>query len=250
MEVIMSILKSRLLITTSISVFLILALVLSFFLKQHLAGTTAYISGSLVHLSFEEVIARSHLIAKGKFVGQSEPFRVKPTNGADESVFIDYYLEPTEILRGSLKPNSNRTISIRMEGGESNRLKIINNDNPKVMPGDEVIVFLCETNWGGGYTTNENYYILTGITQGIYFGKKDVYECAAADRESLIWPKSANEIAKISEANPIDYNWVYSTAIINLQKNVESGFMSQEECDSEIAKFQQNKNNFAERIAE
>lgn len=239
--------KRSIFLLTSISVLLCITLIAVINLKSNFNITTVEVSGINPHYELDELVEKSHIIAKGKITGQSDPFIVKPTNNGDESVFTDYYFELSEVLRG--EKSSGDTISIRVEGGKKGKWNVVNETDVGMKIGDEVVAFLYKVNVGGGYTTNEDYYLIVAGNQGMYFidenSNENIYKNTITNDSPLIWEKALYELTSISKEKPINYNWVYDEVINNLKANVETGFMTNEEYEKTLVEFNQNTTKYA-----
>jgi len=191
--------------------------------------------------SMDEQLKKSQLIVKGKIVKQSEIFTVTPASGVEGSNFSDYYLQVSDVLRGEASKTD--LVPIRIEGGDTKELSVVVECQPDIKIGDEVIALLYKPNMGGAYNTDEDYYRIVGMDQGLYFinngdSKKTIAENHRG--ESVDFKELEKKMSAFTKKNPINYNWVYEEVMENVKKNLETGFISQEEYDSiidEIGKY-------------
>ncbi len=98
-------------------------------------------------MTAEEQIEKAHLIVKGTFEDKSKAFRFSSSN------FTDYYLTVDEVYRGEASVGD--ILSVRVEEGLVGTLWVETVHEPKIRLGDQVLIYLYQTE--GGY-----YYVLNG----------------------------------------------------------------------------------------
>ncbi|MBQ7935709.1 MAG: hypothetical protein IJ333_05105 [Clostridia bacterium] len=195
---------------------------------------TVQISALLPALTETQLAERSHLIVKGTVEGRSQPFQVKPVGGGMESNFMDYYLTIEEVYRGNAEIGEK--IAVRVEGGTVGALTVISELDPELHVEDTVFLYLYQTNTGGGYTTGDDYYLVQNGWMGAYHFKEDPNRpINQKSGDSFDLTEKAAFIAKINETTPVNENSHYEQILEAFQHNLNSGFMTQEEYDREIA---------------
>lgn len=122
------------------------------------------ISTSYPHFELDELVLESDLVVKGTVIEKTEPFKIKPANGGDISIFTDYVIQVEKTLRGK----EAKTLNLRMQGGEIGDLTVISEDEGLVDVGESYILFLYHPFAGGGYHTKGDYYYLTGGPQALF----------------------------------------------------------------------------------
>lgn len=206
--------------------------------------TTQVVSGSMVELTQQEMITRSSLVAIGSVSEISDAFQIKPVNGGDPSVFTDYTVEVSDILRGELDSD---TVSVRIQGGTANGMTTIAEEAPELEKGQTYLLYLYQPGRGGSYNTEGDYYYITGVSQGVFALSSDTPLSAgkdnaetrlvdiSTDAETEWTLRDAEEsIQDINEKQPADKDYVYKQAYENWQANLDSGFMTQEEFDRSV----------------
>lgn len=185
------------------------------------------ISGSLLKITADDMLRDASVIAKGSLIGESSPFKIRQVNG-DKSVFTDYYFELQNVIRGEVAPGER--VSVRVRGGEAADYIVVDETSPNFAMDQEYLLFLQAPGMGGGYNTVGDYYYIMGVSQGIFTEESDgVYTSEHGEEINL----AATPMA-ILESEPIP------DAILNyyldaLQKNVDSGFISEEEYNLYVA---------------
>ena len=229
-------LKKRysLLFSVLLSILLLVLIGVTVLWKMDFFKDVVSISGYPVYYSFDEMVEKSCLIVRGKITEQSDAIRIRPTNGGEESLFTDHYLEISYVLRGEAEVGD--TVAVRTQGGETNTLIVENDGYPKIKVGDEVIAFLYRHNVGGGYTTDEDYYRIIADDQGWYVldEAKTVFN-SAAGQEALTWEQCQVEIPELSKQYPIDYNWKRDEVRQGIERDLNNASITQEEYEQEIA---------------
>ncbi len=193
------------------------------------------VSKMIASKSVGELIEESNLVAICTYKEPSESFQVLYTNGGG-SIYTDYYFEVNETFRGEAPEDG--IVAVRQEGGT------IGNDVLEVSPscdfevGKSYLLFLYHPSVGSGRNTEGNYYYIRGHIYGAY----------PIDASSLMRVNSTQVVNEIG-SNPIEvgsfqqqvefYNEktpptediVIQESIENMQENVRTGMMTQEEYD-------------------
>lgn len=196
--------------------------------------TTQYVSGLLAPKDEDDLIRESSLVIHGKISGQSEAFKIVPVFGDSPSIFTDYYVEIFDVLRGEVG-DVTQPISVRVQGGIADDLEVVAEDAPEFTVGDEVLLFLYQPNMGAAYNTEGDYYYVLGLSQGAYFKEDNTDTYSTELNIDIVLSEFAEEINALNEEFPIDENNEYNTLIENLKKNIETGFITQEEYEDFVA---------------
>ena len=194
--------------------------------------------------SLTDLTLESNLIGICTFKDVSEPFQIVSTSGG-EKIFKDYYFSVNDTFRGE-KPE-NGIVTVRIEGGTVGNTTNVISDFYEFQVGETYILFLYHPGMGGGFNTAGDYYYITGSLQGIY----PYTQSAPLTKSSTVTLESADggdfldvnefqaEVLSINNEFPAETNAVYQEFLENQQKNLDSGFISQEEYDSIMAESQQ-----------
>lgn len=139
-----------------ICAFLVLVIGAAFLIHFSSYRTATY-SSQVVLPDYDEFLEESTLIVYGKVTGKSDPIVVLHVNGESTKVFTDYYIQPTEILRGSTDYDE---ITIRVDGGGPvDKTYHVYEEAPELKTNHEYL-FIANTPTRGGFTTDEDYYYL------------------------------------------------------------------------------------------
>lgn len=198
----------------------------------------------------DELVAESHLIARGKFVGDSGAFIVEPANGADNSVFTDYYFQITDVLRGDAKVGD--TVSVRLQGGRKDNLYVKNFYDVAPTEESEAIVFLCKVTVPVGYVTNEDYFLPTGTTtRSFYFldesAGEPTYKCDTYGREPIVWSSEKDDIVSLSERLPMNMSVLREGKLEEIESDFESGELTAARYSKSVAEIS-DSSQYAKRI--
>ena len=124
-----------------------------------------------------------------------------------------------------------------------NNVNLINEDAPDFQIGDDVVVFLYQTNMGSGYNTEGDYYYVLGVNQGAYFAQntRDGVIHFANAYGNLITEEQIASTVKIRKMSrkTQDSNRFYNEFIHNLNLNLESGFIDREEYEQLLKETQE-----------
>lgn len=153
-------------------------LIISILLVAGLAGTgirnawkesrkqVVTVSAAYAYRTLTELTEASSIVIKGTVIGQSQPFKIKPASGADESIFTDYTIQIDTLYRGT---HAGNIAYLRMQGGEIENLSVYAEDAPEIKTGESYMLFLYKPFTGGTYTTKGDYYYLTQGPQALFF---------------------------------------------------------------------------------
>lgn len=152
--------------------------------SQHPEATTErpvmIIQGSnsiIAEMDIGEQVAHSSLVCSAEYVGESDSFMIQPVNGAEPTLFTDYYFIPREIYAGELHSSDDRedSLAVRQRGGESRYIEEINDVAASFEMGKEYLLFLYQIKDGSFYNTTGNHYYLTADMQSSWIEVEDGY---------------------------------------------------------------------------
>lgn len=208
------------------------------------------ISGYVPPLSFDEMTEESTLVIYGR-VTQKEQILIRPVQGGDPVGHTDYSIEPISILRGEpIKGDSVKVRTISRET-EYKNVTTICEYIEDLNVGDEYLLFLYSTELGGGFNTKGDYYYVVGINQGIFevSGKSTMRSSsgevlpskasAMFNTTELAYKDVSKEIQVANIETPIDLDLDEKIVLNNLDENLKSGFISQEEYQQALSELEQ-----------
>ena len=194
---------------------------------------TMHKSGMLPKYSYEDLLEKASVIATVSLVEASAPFEIQSVSGAISS-FTDYTMEVVEPIKGNVM--AGESIVVRLEGGRVDNLNVVVEENPEIMSDSKMLLFLYQPGMGGSYNTEGDYYYVLGMNQGAFYSE---------NRARAVDENFTNELGLIVNKNTLkldvealstvngekanNSNWVYEEFVDNQQKNLESGFITQEE---------------------
>lgn len=194
---------------------------------------TAEKSGILPKYSYDDLLEKSSVIATVQFVETSEPFEIQSTSGST-SIFTDYTMKVVDSIKGKVTPDDE--IIVRLEGGQVEDLNVIVRENPELESKTPILLFLYQPGMGGSYNTQGDYYYVLGMNRGAFYSD---------DKARVVNSEYTNEVgmtinletlktdvislSTLKNADSNNENWVYEEFIENQKKNLESGFITQEE---------------------
>lgn len=206
---------------------------------------TQYVTGMVSEKNLEDLVRESGLIIRGTVESIDDSIQIMSVGGGVTN-YTDYNVRVEEVVYGE----SVETVAVRIKGGIAGNLEVICDYAPTLEEGKEYLLFLQQPDRGGGYNTLGDYYYVTGSRQGAYeievpantAGKTAetmTVKQQAGTMEST-FAQLTNEIQ--SYRSELPENYVYSSKeefMNNLQANLESGFISQEEYDELLAETEQ-----------
>lgn len=249
-----------------LSIACLLALVvLGLYIRGDQIEVTVYTYDYLYEL--EEMMEQSSLIVYGKVTNQSDVLQIQHAENDTISHFIDYTMEPIEVLRGEQEENT--PISIRIEGGKKDNLTVIADSAAELEQDKDYILFLYRPMGGGGYNTEGDYYYVTGGYQGVYEivadeiidtlddsleqlsvfkNEQQIYyneniesleEAVALDsfqddqiaKEAVTLEGLRQELLLFNLEHPANEYAYYERSLSDLKWNLDTGYISQEEYD-------------------
>ena len=125
------------------------------------------ISSIYPEYSLDELVKYSDLIVFGEVIDISKPFEIIPAGGGDSSIFTDYKINIDTVIKDEFGGIDN-SIILRFQGGRIGNETVEMEDIEDLNIGDKHILFLEKPKTGGGYITDEDYYLLRGGAQGIF----------------------------------------------------------------------------------
>ncbi len=220
--------------------------------------------------SLEDLIQESTLVVRGTVSAVSEPFLIRGVGDLGEMLFADYTITIEETLRGKA---SEKEITVRMEGDRTDP-SIIYKDYASLQEGREYLLFLWKPDRGAGFTTRGDYYYITGETEGVYEPAQaekagEAARSASADRLFIsqyalnIQPElpAGSSLAKAQQEPAEKGELIFGLSALReelkaaeteyppenvnhraiaeeaYRANVQSGMITQEECDRYIAEL-------------
>lgn len=200
---------------------------------------TAVVHTSLLPMSQEDLTELSHLVMTCKLLEISPAFQVKSVGGGITN-FTYYYFQPIKILRDSRSITSEDIVTVRIQGGQVGNLNVVNDTSYGLEEEKEYLLFLYSPTYGGGFTTEGDYYCLTGSQQGVFALENNISRSEnsvyaninlPSEEEPITLSSFQTTIAQINQAiPPKDAEESSYQRFLDAQKeNLESGFISQEE---------------------
>lgn len=208
--------------------------------------TVAYKSGILEEYTYQDLVNDSPVVVTSHVVDVSEPFQIIPVSGAAPSNFTDVTIEVDEVLRGDVEVGDQLTV--RVEGGQVEKLNVVVEESPEFNMGDDNLLFLYQPGMGGAYNTEGDYYYVLGLYQGAFYPENSVdsVKSMAEDvsttyenREGTVIDLNTlkTDLSKMTRSAVVyaeNENKFYEEFLDNQEKNLENGFISQEEYDELI----------------
>jgi hypothetical protein len=133
-------------------------------------------SGSIPYMSNEELSMMSSVIVQGSVESMSIP-RWNTDDGQepdivtqDDTICVDNEIKITNVLKGDAERNS--TLKVRTFGGEcpqyKNIRKIVCDMYGKFVLNENVVIFLVNDDSNYNKKNDKGYYVLKGMTQGLF----------------------------------------------------------------------------------
>lgn len=216
-------------------------------------------TAAMPDFSIEELTERSSLVVLGKVTSISDAFKVRPTNGGDDQIFTYYDVAPIEIFRGDC---DGETIRLRLQGGQVGSVLAVTDFEPELQIGEEFIFFLYRPIGGGLTITQDEFYLISGGTQGalkkttkqnlndnklsksLAAGEEVFYTDAALtegkktilqDLDTVVTLESFKAFtADFNEAMPVDEEFRQKEGEDGLKQNLDNGFITQQEYDDAL----------------
>lgn len=128
---------------------------------EDVVENSTVIFGMAVDKSLEQIEQESSLVVYGTVVGKSDSYRL-----STGYIYTDYYVQPTEILRGELAEGED-TITIPVLGGQIEHDELIDESGVDLSPGQTYLLFLHEPM---NYMKELGYkgYVFTNVADSVY----------------------------------------------------------------------------------
>lgn len=206
-------------------------------------------SGSTVFSSYAaittfELERDSNLIAVCTYKEDSHGFQVEATNGGVKT-FTDYYFQVEEVLRGQAPEDG--ILTLRQDGGRVG--DVLSNDTHRHTFQKEALylLFLRKPTTGGNFNTQGEHYYLTHVLDGVYPMGNDVLYTSGMDmsvasaQSEMVFSlqKLREDLESINQQYPADVDYVRQQSLENMEENVRTGMMTQEELDEYLEQSEQ-----------
>ena len=127
-------------------------------------------------------------------------------------------------MRGN---DSDDELTVRVQGGTIGNVTEVYEHSPVLSGENEYLLFLYKPARGGAYNTDGDYYYILGLTQGTFVMDE---EGDFISGTGVALP--ADDIAQyVNNAGPVNVNYFREEYIANQKRNLETGFITQEEYD-------------------
>jgi hypothetical protein len=188
-----------------------------------------HISGILAHKDWDALIHESTLVVEGTVTGQSDAFQIESPSGAVAN-HIDYTFAVISTLRGNAEQGN---ITVRTQGGTVGDYTEVYEQEPTFEDGKSYLLFLYQPGRGGAFNTSGNYYYVLGLVQGVYEKQSDGSYVSQSGHAVVVEElyASLSAIAQI----PVDTYFFRNEYLTNQARNLENGFITQEEYENAIA---------------
>ena len=193
--------------------------------------TVQNVSGVVAELTFEEMLERSCAVVKGEITGISDAFAVKPVNGGDASNFYEYELTLEKVYVGA--DSVGDKINVRVQGGLVGNVRTECAETPELSVGTKVIAILSKATKGSNlYVTDEDYYLIVGVNQGIFVIDADEENVTSINKQQETkLGDMVSEIEEFAKDYVVDIDKTYNDAISRLDETLNDGSITQEEYD-------------------
>ncbi|MGI6360997.1 MAG: hypothetical protein ACOX05_01660 [Bacillota bacterium] len=207
------------------------------------------------YMTVEEMTAESQLVIVGTVVDKKE-FKIKPVSEGAMLKCLDYYVKPTEVLRGEVNTD---TVVVRVfgdyiEDAEKNTLSITRNDiSLGLHLNQDYLFMLIQPGVGGSYNTKGDYYYIQNCNMGVYqkqqktsdtylrlLNNVDTLDMSSQELKNLEdgfmieYSSYLGQVEKINKQRPVDPLDNKKQTIKNLEMNLENAMMTQAEFDQYI----------------
>ena len=143
--------------------------------------TIIHTRGAIIEKSLKELVSESDLIIKGKVIKKLPSKWSNPNFSRGDEISnvlqTDFQILINDVLKGT--PYDLKKISIRIEGGELDKVTYIIDEMPKMEAGQDIIAFLSKDD-SDVAIKEEDYYVFTGVGQGLYIKEplaEPMYTC-------------------------------------------------------------------------
>lgn len=175
-------------------------------------------------LSKQKITENSGTIVKAKFNNYTDPFKIKPANGGDSSIFRDAIFTVEKSYKGNLQKKDK--VNVRIQGGdlidhENKAIYSVNlDDDLNFDENSNYLLFLNKQEKGGHYNTKGDYYYIFGNSQGVI----------NLSNSSRTLEDDSNLDSEINAL--IDNSKEPVSEDEEMKNNLEKGLITQEEYDS------------------
>ncbi|MDR2957433.1 MAG: hypothetical protein LBU61_04530 [Coriobacteriales bacterium] len=192
------------------------------------SNTIVELSGVVPQVTFDDLVQQSCLVVNGKVTDKTETKLIQSVASSSDPVcFTDIEIAISEIYRGKTDDDH---ITIRIMGGSKGKYEYIVSDEPTLNPGDDVILFLYKPTSGGGWTTQEDYYLVIGAHQGVFYRGVDCYYYNKSLNLEKLDPSILRQQMQImNEQIPIDYDFHMNYVLNSLESNYQRGIITEEQ---------------------
>ena len=182
------------------------------------------VEGALAYVSVPELFQDASLIVEGTVVGNTDAFRIESVSG-NFGNYTDYQFQINSVLRGE-PANGADSVDIRVQGGTVGNVTEEYSGSPEFEVGENYLVFLYQPGRGGSFNTEGDYYYVLGLCQGV-FAKDENEQYLSQSGEKLADDYLIQPINDV----PVDPDHFRNEYIENQRRNLENGFLTQEEFD-------------------
>lgn len=188
-------------------------------------------SGLVEKKDLADLIGESSLVVRGKVEQVSPPFQIQGVGGG-VLTFRDSILVPEEVYRG--QPGEVLVVRTQDEEGAT-----VETQEPVLQEGKEYVLFLYRPGRGGGYNTRGDYHYITGLKQGVLEKTGDTYTTQDGTGTAISSAALFTALQQENEKAPVNEEKALEEFLANLQGNLKSGFISQEEYDRILKESQE-----------
>lgn len=207
------------------------------------------VSNSMVCTSYAaittfELERDSNLIAVCTYKEDSHGFQVEATNGGVQT-FTDCYFQVEEVLRGQMPEDG--ILTLRQRGGRVGGALSDVTDRHTFQKEALYLLFLHKPTTGGNFNTQGDYYYLTHVLDGVYpMGNDILYSSdldmsltASHSQMTFTLQGLREDLESINQQYPADVDYVRQQSLENMEENVRTGMMTQEELDEYLEQSEQ-----------
>ena len=180
------------------------------------------IDGALAYVDIPELFEEATLIVEGTVSGNTDAFQIESVSGTVAN-FTDYHFDISTAIQGNLDDDIN-SVDIRVQGGTVGNYTEEYTGSPSFETGKDYLVFLYQPGRGGSFNTAGDYYYVLGLCQGV-FSKNGSGQYISQAGRTL----SNDNLIMATSDEPKNPDYFRNEYIENQKRNIENGFISQEE---------------------